>query len=265
MAGGGGSEVSADFQEPLLPGLLAWQRCFLASVDFSIWRPHLSSTDIMKTLPRCQVSFQALWVYFDMISAAQKRDGCQGGKVTCPWPSKFTLTSDFQSPWSSQRGQGLLWLLHSDEKQGKYLYSPSEAWGSRDGSFSPQPWPESMQTLRLPRHFCVSRVCNTGPQRACFPNHFRKQKAKNKENISHLVILCRAQCVCAFLYVCARTCAHACVCVHMCVYTCVSANRGSVFFLVKTKARLLVMRGGNWKAFCRISLSLRTRKKMLFC
>lgn len=56
-----------------------------------------------------------------------------------------------------------------------------------------------------------------------------------------------------------------CVCVHTCVYTCVSVNRGSVFFPVKAKARLLVMRGGNWKAFYRISLSLRTRKKMLFC
>lgn len=73
----GGSEVSADFQEPLLPALLAWQQRFLASVDFSIWRPYLFSTDIVKTLPWCQVSCQALWVY----SAAQKRDGRQGGKV----------------------------------------------------------------------------------------------------------------------------------------------------------------------------------------
>lgn len=189
-----------------------------------------------------------------------------GRKVTRPWPSKFTLTSDFQSPWSFQRGQGLLWLLHSDVKQGKYLYSPSEAWGSRDGdgSFSPQPWPESMQTLRLPRRFCVSRVCDTGPQRACFPNHFRKQKAKNKENISDFVILCRAQCVCVCACVHACVCMSVCVCVHTCVYTCVSVNRGSVFFPVKEKARLLVMRGGNWKAFCRISLSLRTRKKCYF-
>lgn len=92
--GGGGSEVSADFQEPFLPALLAWQQRFLASVDFSIWRPYLFSTDIVKTLPWCQVSCQALWVY----SAAQKRDRRQGGKVTGPQPLSDSAIGQASSP-----------------------------------------------------------------------------------------------------------------------------------------------------------------------
>lgn len=120
---GGGSQQTSRSLPARAHGL---GQCFPASVALSIWRPCLPQQTFVKTLPRCHASCQAPWVHFDTISAAQKRDGCEGGTSSLVHGHSPTVrqTKQVHTPGRLPKPgppeeTGLLWLLRSDVKQGK--------------------------------------------------------------------------------------------------------------------------------------------------